>query len=476
MTYGRAPDSGSVSSPARGGLLVLFAASITMLSRLWEGDLHRDAVLYAAVAKGIATHGDWLDLQLGDDPYWRKPPVMFWLAATMFKLGDVSTFGARFFPAVFGVLACVALYRLARTLFDERVGLIAGLVLATTPSFIRNASTFSLDPGVTLCTLVSLGCLIRGAARGETRSFVLGGALWGVAVMIKGAFGLLGPFAFVIYLGAHREWRLLASRGFALSLVAAAAVALPWHLYELARWGPAFVQTYLGQEIVDRIAGRLDLGRQASYVMAFCTGSWPWVALTAIGVVPAVNRARHGDRNALFILCWAIGYLLLLYASAGRRTQYLLHLYPVAAVVTAIGVDWLFPQGWPRAATRAVVAALATAGFVLLVIPIRIHPERSQHMKALAPILEVLEAAPGAPLIGFRTSTQLRASSLFYLDRDVHARGLARIPRTASTLVLTRRHHAADLRAAGFLQLHENPRYVLLRPPHETAATATTAY
>ena len=74
----RRPAESGVLVPAA---LVLLAASVTMLARVWEGDLSSDEVLYAAVAKRMAVGGGWLDPQLGDAPYWKKPPLVFWMHA-----------------------------------------------------------------------------------------------------------------------------------------------------------------------------------------------------------------------------------------------------------------------------------------------------------------------------------------------------------------------------------------------------------
>src|SRR5262245_41879804 len=112
--------------------LVLLAGALTMLSRLHAGDLHLDGVLYAQIARGLDERGEWLDLTLGGDPYWRKPPLVFWLMGIAYRLGGVSEATARL-PSVLGGMGCaVAVYYLAARLFDVRVGLVAGVVLATT--------------------------------------------------------------------------------------------------------------------------------------------------------------------------------------------------------------------------------------------------------------------------------------------------------------------------------------------------------
>jgi 4-amino-4-deoxy-L-arabinose transferase-like glycosyltransferase len=447
--------------------LVAFAASVTMLSRLWEGDLFRDEVLYAAVAKGIVERGEWLDLYIGGDPYWRKPPLMFWLAAGMYQLAGISVFSAKLFPALCGVLSCLALYALVRRFFGDRVALVAALVLATTPRFVRTSATFRLDSGVALFTLLALLSYVRAVADSERRAFAAAGLFWGLAVMAKGAFGLAAPYLFLLYLAVHRRLPVLLSGGFIGSVVIGAVVCLPWHLYEIARWGPGFLDVYLREQVVDRLSGRMLPGgvEPQSYLHALLRDDWLWLPFLAFGSVQAARRARTGDRNALYALVWAVGYLLLLYASEGRRARYLTQFYPAAAVLTALGVDRVLPARWTPHLPRAALGLFGTAAFGLLVLPVPIHTSAATDLKALRPALEVLAPGSTAALVGYRTpSLNLRAACLFYLDRDLHyVHRPERIPHTPLAIVLTSPEQSRTLEAAGFSPAYANPSFVLLR-------------
>lgn len=465
------PLAGKLRDPAalRGPLVVLLAASVTMMSRLWEGDLHRDEVLYAAVAKGIVASGDWLNLSIGDTPYWRKPPLMFWLAAGAYEAFGVSVFAAKLFSALFGVLSCLALYAVARRLFDERIALVAALVLATTPRFVRTAATFRLDSAVTLFTLLSIYAWIRAVAEPRYRHFVAAGSAWGLAVMAKGAFGIIGPYVVLIYLAVERRLRLVRSRGAVVSVLVAAALCLPWHLYEVAHWGPDFLQTYLHQEIYERMTGELWEGGRlpdsyASYLADLVKDAWPWLVFMVAGIAYGVQRARRGDRSALFVLCWAAGYLLLLYVSQGRRARYLVQVYPPLSILAAIAVDRLLPARWKPMVPRAAALVFAAVGLALVLVPIPIHSEAARPFREMRPIVDLLSPDTKRPLSGFRTrGLQIRGSSIFYLDRDLHERDLGALRRDPAGLVLTRRAHVAKLESKGFTALRVGGSYALMR-------------
>ena len=451
-----------------GPALATLVAAVTMCSRLWEGDIFRDEVLYAAVAKGILVRGDWLNLWVGTSHYWNKPPLMFWLTALAYEALGVSVFSAKLASALAGVGCCVLVHRLALRLFaDERLALVAAFVLATTPRFVRNSATFRLDSGVTLFTLAALLCYVRAATDGRTRDWVLAGLAWGLGVMAKGVFGLTGPFVFLIWLAVERRVALVRSRGFALSCAVGTAVALPWHLYQYAVWGAPFYRVYFSQQVVDRMTGRLWDGPAASYLVIMLQDDWPWLALLAIGVVVAAREAFRGDRRRLFVLAWAFGYLLLLYASQGRRARYLHQFYPPAAILTALALARILPAAWWDATPRLVLRFAATLGIVLALLPVPIHSATSRDLQALRPVLDAVSPGSHAPLIGFRNpSPNFRAGCLFYLDRDVHLkRTVAAIPRRPDTLVIAKPWSLPRLEGEGFVRIYANKSHALLRPP-----------
>jgi hypothetical protein len=70
---------------------------------------------------------------------------------------------ARLPGALAGLLSGVVVYRLGARLWDARVGLVAGVILVTTPPFVHNATTARLDSVPTLLSLLSLLAYVRAA-------------------------------------------------------------------------------------------------------------------------------------------------------------------------------------------------------------------------------------------------------------------------------------------------------------------------
>jgi 4-amino-4-deoxy-L-arabinose transferase-like glycosyltransferase len=440
--------------------LILLAGAVTMLPRLDAGDLHLDGVLYAEVARGLHERGAWLDLTIGGDPYWRKPPLVFWLVRGAYWLGGVSEASARAPSLLAGILCGVALYFLAARLWDARVGLLAGVVLATTSPFVQNAVTARLDTVPTLLSLLALLAWVRAADSRRTADFAVAGACCGLAVLAKGVFGLTGPFFFVLYCATTGRLRALMSRGFLVSVLAGAAIALPWHVYQVARWGSAFLNVYLLEQMVDRATGQLG-GYQVSlsYLASLLLDDWPWLPFTLAGLVMAALAARGGDRRAAFLLAWAFGYLGLVSLSAGQRARYLVQLYPPASIMAALAVERLVPERW-RVRVPAAIAGLCAAGLVLVLVLPRRRSDDAAEVRSLRPALERL--APGARVVdAYRIpDLPLRATFLFYLGRDL--RNVRRLDQARDGVVVAYATRQAELAAAGFVPAFSNSRFVVM--------------
>src|SRR6185436_4623215 len=124
-----------------------------------------DPLRYAAIAKSTLARGDWLELHLGPQPYFNKPPLLFWITMAAFRLFGESTFVAQSTGAIFGLGMLVATWALGCRLVDRRHGLLAALSLATTYVFLKNAAALRFDAAVALCVMGGIATVWAGRKR-----------------------------------------------------------------------------------------------------------------------------------------------------------------------------------------------------------------------------------------------------------------------------------------------------------------------
>src|SRR6184192_3420789 len=438
------------------GLALALLATALLAGRLAEGDLIGDPVIYAAAAKSMLVRGEWATQYLAGQPFFDKPPLVVWLAALSFKLFGVSTWSARLPGVALGIAACLVLWRLGAFLFDERVGLAAGAILALTPGFVRFGSTLLLDTALALGALAGLLATARAFARGG-RGLWWAGVWFGVAFLGKGALALGAPVVLAVLWVATPAARRPPWRAVAAAALAFLGVVLPWYLHETRLWGWRFVHGS-----VDDVSNKMGGYPGAAVYLRALVTTLPWLPVAALGAWRSWRGAERGDGLRLLTV-WTLVAYGFLFAAGKHSPRYLMLLHPALALWAALALRPLLPAA--RALGLWVAAAAGLAWAVMLLWPRPLHPGGTgAAVTALAPVLGPREA----PLAGFRLKHEgTRARFAFYADReDVRTvddpDALVRLG--AGTPVVTARRDAPVLAADGrFEELRRSRDFVAFR-------------
>ena len=101
----------SLSANARKVLtLIAFGLLLFMVGNHVVNLTHPDEVFYAGTAKEMLEQKTWSVPYLFGQPQFEKPILTFWLIQAAFVVMGVTSFAARFFPAVFALLGVFAVY------------------------------------------------------------------------------------------------------------------------------------------------------------------------------------------------------------------------------------------------------------------------------------------------------------------------------------------------------------------------------
>ena len=137
-------------------------------------------------------------------------------------------------PAFRGVRNCLAVlvFAFCRKIYGTRCGLLAVIVVATTPLYLMNARTVIFDMALAffVCGAIFAGYLAE-EAEGRTRRnwYLLGAASAGFATLVKGPIGFLIPVLVLLIFnrieGRRGAWQRLLSP---LNLLVFFGITLPW--------------------------------------------------------------------------------------------------------------------------------------------------------------------------------------------------------------------------------------------------------
>jgi len=184
---------------ARPLVLLLLFGTLFFVDLGGSGLFDYDEGCYAETARQMMLSGDWLNPVLNGEPFYEKPPLLYWSQALGYRLFGVGPFGARFFTATAAVALVLALYAFARRPLGPRAAFLAALALGTSLEFPPLARIAFTDMLLMLWLVLCLGTLHRAfeawdAPRGF--AWLLAACFFsGLAMLTKGAIGLLLPGA-----------------------------------------------------------------------------------------------------------------------------------------------------------------------------------------------------------------------------------------------------------------------------------------
>lgn len=371
-----------------------FLLPAAILIALWlpgcaQGWLRTDSHKYTALALNCWTNGPLWAPTLGDQPYFNKPPLVFWIVGAVLRITGPEVWAVRLTSLVAALGATVLTVDIARRLSGRRAALLTGVVLATTIEFFRYTRAFSLDLWMTLFILGAAWCVVMGAVRNCPRWVILGSIPIGAALMVKPMIVLFPVILLAIWLACVHRARLLPALAAAACI--GIGIAAPWHIAMVRHYGEPFIDAYFGSQTVERLEGTLsaaDANPWWYYLAQLPMTYLPWIATLALGAF-AASRGRFQRRDRALValsVLWVVGWLLVTSAIGDRRTRYLIPIYPLMAPLSGLWLARALPFTLRRAGRVAMLwiapGALA-ASLAVAASPLTIHKDAETKWPAL---------------------------------------------------------------------------------------------
>lgn len=349
--------------------LVLLLVLALVLPGLGAAPLERAEIYFLDVARAMVETGDWLVPRYEGEPFFDKPPLVYWLMAVAFLGLGPETGAARLVPALAALGLVLATAWMGTLLYDRRTALAGAVILSTTLAFLTFARVAMSDMVLALSTTLAVALCLHALAPGRP-AFVLPvlGAVLGLGFAAKGPIAILVPgLAFVLLLARSRRRLFAFARGeLALGAVLFAALGLGWYVLVSLRLGAAPLAYFFLRENLERFAGgAYDVGRPFwFYAPAYAAGGLPWSLLAPIALWRLLSSGG-GDEGppARFLAGWVALVLVPLSLSRGKIDYYLLPLYPALSLLIGrflVASPWRrLDRLWIRVSLVVLAASLA---------------------------------------------------------------------------------------------------------------------
>ena len=417
-------DSGKKSSRAW-LVLLIFTLALLILS-VWGLELSgRDSPRVAGIAREMAVTSNYLIPRLNGENFLEYPSLGYWPIALTLSMSKNPPDFLAFLPMVFlGTGTVLITYLIGKKLAGERIGLMAGFILATMASFITYHRHFRVDPVLLFFVTLSLYGFVAGfqESGGRFLFFALFYLAMAGAFLSKGIIGVAIPAAtVVVFLITGKDSKAI---GKLLLNPAILFFFLPIFLWVGSVWwleGLGIFREIIRQSLFRFLSPSADHARHFYYYfIPALLAPMPWTILLLVLIWyrwrPAPSREPLPHSSLIrFPLVWLLTGLIGLSFASAKRPLYLGPIYPSFALLAALGWDRIrekFSRVKSRELHGLVVIFLIYIGAYLLVItPL----ERKESLRLV--FKAVLSQRTDGPIYLVNPSERLRGAAFFYVGK-----------------------------------------------------------
>jgi 4-amino-4-deoxy-L-arabinose transferase-like glycosyltransferase len=411
--------------------LILFALALQILS-IWNIELSgRDSPRVAGIAREMAVTSNYLIPRLNGENFLEYPSLGYWPIALSLSMSDKPPEFLAFLPMVLlGTGTVFITFLIGKRLAGERIGLIAGFILSTTPGFVGLHRHCRVDPALLFFVTLSLYGVAAGyrASKKSFLFFVIFYLATAGAFLSKGIIGAAIPIGTaLIFFIARKDLKaiqeLLLSPGILLFL-------LPIFLWGGSVWlleGPGVIKEVFLQSLSRFFSSEADHVKPIYfYFIPTLLNLMPWTFLPLVllwyrwGPSHSREPLPHGSLLR-FALVWFFTVFIGLSLASAKRPLYLGPLFPPFALLAALGWDRL-REKFPKVKRVEIyglifIFFICTGTYLFFVIP-------SEKQESLRPVFDVVSSQRTKGRVYLvNASESLQGASFFYLGGKIPVLG-----------------------------------------------------
>jgi 4-amino-4-deoxy-L-arabinose transferase-like glycosyltransferase len=357
-------------------LLLVFAIAPYFIglgaSSIWDAN----EAFYVETPRQMVVTGDYVNPSFNGEPRFNKPVLSYWIVAGLYRVLGVSVTAERLGIALGALGLFAATFAIGRVARSTRVGVMAALILASSPRVLIWSRRIFIDIYLALFMAFTLMCFVLATARpGHRRRYLL--LMYcaiGLGVLTKGPEAAVLPalvcVGYLIWTRRLGELRRLMLPWGVLIVV---AIVTPWYAAVYAQHGWKYIVDFFWGENIGRYTETFGLQDRGPwfYLGVLFTDLFPWALLVPAAIYAAVRSQRiepggsgSPDLRRL-LLTWVAVFVGVFSFSHTKQDLYIFPIVPALATLVAMALDDAIRLGRARAAvTSSLAVALLVMGLV----------------------------------------------------------------------------------------------------------------
>ena len=363
------------------------------VSSIWDAN----EAFYAQTPREMIETGDYVTPSFNFQLRMNKPVLSYWNVAASYRVFGISEWSERL-PIALGALVIIGTaFGLGRLLSGTFGGLLAALVLATSPRLLLLARRIIIDIHITMWMGLVLLCFALAETRPQRRRLYL------CLMYVAAGFGVLtkGPVAvflpavvFFIYLASQKRLGDLRHMLLPTGAVISLAIVVPWYYLLYREHGWEYIGSFIFGENLGRYAEAV--GEQSRgllfYIPVMLADLFPWSLMIPLALWWAIRYHRR-DRVARLLVVW-IAVVVVFFSLSGTKED--LYILPIvtaeaaligAMLATAVeDVAAIRPIAWSAAATAVLLLTTGSGALWFFAIVRRYALEGAAFVGAVAAV------------------------------------------------------------------------------------------
>ncbi len=330
-----------------------------------------DEPRFALMAKEMWDTGNWFFPHRGGEIYPDKPPMVMWMI--LFFYGLIGNLKIAFLlpSAILSMLTMWMTVDIARRLYNPKIGLYAGFLLAITLHFILQAKSGQLDAPVAFWVMLGSYGLLRHLILGPAwKWYYLAFFAMGMGIITKGVgfLPVLMLFGLIIvspkWHDKNNKQLLKWFAGIFFLLLAVSLWLIPMLIQVDNNPTPdvlAYRDNILLKQTVNRYAKSwAHLQPFYYYVLEVIPLFWLPLSLFIPWLIKPVKQAfKNKDARILYPLTMVIFVVFFFSLSKGKRAEYMLPILPMFVLIIAPYFEQLIQKKGLQRLLLAVVIILS---------------------------------------------------------------------------------------------------------------------
>ena len=303
------------------------------VSSIWDAN----EAFYAQTPREMIETGDYVTPSFNFQLRMNKPVLSYWNVAASYRVFGISEWSERLPIALGAVVIIGTAFGLGWLLSGTFGGLLAALVLATSPRLLLLARRIIIDVHITMWMGLVLLCFALAETRPQRRRWYL------CLMYVAAGFGVLtkGPVAvflpavvFFIYLASQKRLGDLRHMLLPAGAVISLAIVVPWYYLLYREHGWEYIGSFIFGENLGRYAEAV--GEQSRgllfYIPVMLADLFPWSLMIPIALWWAIRYQRH-DRVARLLVVW-VAVIVAFFSLSGTKED--LYILPIVTAEAAL--------------------------------------------------------------------------------------------------------------------------------------------